>query len=638
MRYTGLLLTGLAALAMFAGLLSIRSTAALPGAIDLVAIDMDITGNDDSTVGTIEQCYEMSTVGETHTFDLVVKGVDPVDKIAGYQIDIDYDPSVIRIGIDDDGDTLFDEDPVDPYSIDDDGDTQIDEDPWDFIDVDAAGSTPPDDVTILSRIDSRGGAGFISISDTQWNPNSATFVAADLTISPPPPDNHESGEGVLARITVTAVGTGTSGLIVPGPSGGQDGFVDLMLMAGDGPLKHLPVPVNAVQIGAVSVGEPCVVPTPPPPTPTPTPTPTPAPTPTATPAPTPTPTPTPTTPTSTPTPTPPLSTVDLVAIDMDTTGNDDSTVGTIENCGEIAAVGDTHTFDLVIKGVDPADRIKGYQIDIDYDPAVIQIGIDDDGDTLIDEDPVDFIDNDLDTMIDEDSWDFIDVDAAGSTPPDDVTILSRIDSRGGAGFLSNSDTQWNPNSATFVAADGTISPPPPDNHESGDGVLARITVTAVGTGTSPLLIPSTLGGQDGYVDLMLVAGTASGYAELAANTVLSGEVVVGGPCGDSDGDGFTDTDEGVIGTDPADPCADTANPGDEGDDKWPADFDDNQIINLADLFSVLPPYFGSSPSNPDTNGDGIADWSPRADLSPDGLINLGDVFPVLPPVFGAGCE
>jgi len=63
----------------------------------------------------------------------------------------------------------------------------------------------------------------------------------------------------------------------------------------------------------------------------------------------------------------------------------------------------------------------------------------------------------------------------------------------------------------------------------------------------------------------------------------------------------------------------------------------NKVINLGDVFNVLPPHFGSSPSIPDTNGDGIIDWSPRRDLVPDGFINLGDVFMVLPPYFGYMC-
>jgi hypothetical protein len=99
------------------------------------------------------------------------------------------------------------------------------------------------------------------------------------------------------------------------------------------------------------------------------------------------------------------------------------------------------------------------------------------------------------------------------------------------------------------------------------------------------------------------------------------------PVGDSDCDGFTDTDEGVIGTDPADNCADTPDPNDEGDDRWPADFDDNQVVNILDVGEVLPPYFGTS----------VPPTEARRDLVPDGAINILDVGMTLPPYFGFMC-
>jgi hypothetical protein len=137
MRYIGVLFLGLLALAVM--LVGAALTGASPGAVSLVAIDMDVSGNDDSTIGTIEQCQELSTVGQTHAFDLIVKGVDPADKLWGYQAEIEYDPSVINI-----------------ISV---------------LDVDPAGSIPPDDVTMISRIASTGGPtepppGFFPLSDS----------------------------------------------------------------------------------------------------------------------------------------------------------------------------------------------------------------------------------------------------------------------------------------------------------------------------------------------------------------------------------------------------------------------------------------------------------------------------------------
>ncbi len=95
---------------------------------------------------------------------------------------------------------------------------------------------------------------------------------------------------------------------------------------------------------------------------------------------------------------------------------------------------------------------------------------------------------------------------------------------------------------------------------------------------------------------------------------------------DSDGDGatnYTDWIEWVdLGTDPRYAC-----PLILGHDAWPPDFDTNRVINITDVFKVLPPVFGSSAGQPN--------FSTRADLSPDGVINITDVFKVLPPVFGS---
>jgi hypothetical protein len=93
---------------------------------------------------------------------------------------------------------------------------------------------------------------------------------------------------------------------------------------------------------------------------------------------------------------------------------------------------------------------------------------------------------------------------------------------------------------------------------------------------------------------------------------------------DSDGDGFTDAQEICVGTDFLDGC-----PDDLSDDAWPSDFDRNTVINISDVFQVLPPHFGSSVGQPD--------YSARVDLAPDGVINISDVFKVLPPHFGSSC-
>jgi len=182
----------------------------------------------------------------------------------------------------------------------------------------------------------------------------------------------------------------------------------------------------------------------------------------------------------------PQGSVDLVAIDMDTTGNNDTNVGTIQNCAAIpnvgvhnqfpAADGTTQILDLVVKGVDAADKLAGYQFDIDYNPAVIEII----GAKAVDGTPTD--------------------EALGGIPNGTVTMISRINTWGGAGFISTSEPALpfsnladTDGSYTVAAADGTnqiaAGTHPPAGHESGDGVLARVTVRSVGAGTSPLTIP-----------------------------------------------------------------------------------------------------------------------------------------------------
>jgi hypothetical protein len=101
------------------------------------------------------------------------------------------------------------------------------------------------------------------------------------------------------------------------------------------------------------------------------------------------------------------------------------------------------------------------------------------------------------------------------------------------------------------------------------------------------------------------------------------------PSGDSDCDGFTDTEETSVGTNPSDPCADTADPDDEADDRWPADFNDDQTVNVLDIVQLTPPAFGTSPPDPN--------YGIRKDLNGDGVINILDIVRMTPPMFGTSC-
>jgi hypothetical protein len=113
--------------------------------------------------------------------------------------------------------------------------------------------------------------------------------------------------------------------------------------------------------------------------------------------------------------------------------------------------------------------------------------------------------------------------------------------------------------------------------------------------------------------------------------------VTGAPSIDTDGDGSPNSDEPLIGTDPLADCTVVLTIDDNADtvpergvhDAWPPDFDMNRVINITDVFKVLPPVFGSSTGQPL--------FSERVDVAPDGVINITDVFKVLPPIFGTSC-
>ena len=219
-------------------------------------------------------------------------------------------------------------------------------------------------------------------------------------------------------------------------------------------------------------------------------------------------------------------TVTQVAIDTDTTGNNDTTIDTIEDCGTIPnvgthnenppAAGTTLVFDLVVQGVDPADLIRSYQFDIDYDESIIEII----RVTAVDGTPM--------------------TEALGGLADGTVTMISRIDTWGGGSFISTSEPVAptgnladDDGSYTVAATDGTSEiasgTQPPDGHESGDGVLARITARSIASGTSPLLIPSVEGGQDGIPDTYIA--DQDNAAIPIITTVQGGAIFVGtGEC------------------------------------------------------------------------------------------------------------
>ena len=255
----------------------------------------------------------------------------------------------------------------------------------------------------------------------------------------------------------------------------------------------------------------------------------------------------------------------------------------METCNSIAAVGDTLEIDVVVRGVPPYDPgsgsggLVGFQFDLLYDPTVVNV--------------VAF----------------------------DARMMLTAD--GEAMLFSISDPVPD-NDGDFLAAALDFS----TSYESGDGVLIRITLQAVGNGTS-LLDLNELGSGNG---VPLILDSANPYP---LSEVGDGEVVVEGSCAsallDSDSDGFTNGEEAVIGTLPLDPCPDTLTFNDEDPDPWPPDWDDSQSVDLMDLLPFKPHYGATDPSDPE--------YQSRYDLNMDGAIHIFDLLP-FKPFFNLSCS
>ncbi|MCH8345552.1 MAG: hypothetical protein IIC87_01330 [Chloroflexi bacterium] len=284
---------------------------------------------------------------------------------------------------------------------------------------------------------------------------------------------------------------------------------------------------------------------------------------------------------------PPPASADTVAadvqigIDTDTAGNTATSLGSQETCSAIAVVGDTLEIDVVVTGIPPYDPITnsggvaGFQFDVLYDPAVVNvIGWDADMMLAANGDPI---------------W-FSVTDPASASEPD-----------------ADGD---------FFVAQADLSV----NLESGDGVLIRITLQAVGVGTSILDLTEILAPGDG-VPLIGGAG-GSTYTPIA---VHDAEITVGGSCTsgvlDNDVDGFSDGMELFMGTLPLQSCPETAAPHDEALDAWPPDFDDNQSVEINDLLGAGVSFKGSFGSS-----EGDAAYSARFDMNASGEIDITDLL------------
>ncbi|MDO8611936.1 MAG: cohesin domain-containing protein [Dehalococcoidia bacterium] len=96
---------------------------------------------------------------------------------------------------------------------------------------------------------------------------------------------------------------------------------------------------------------------------------------------------------------------------------------------------------------------------------------------------------------------------------------------------------------------------------------------------------------------------------------------------DDDSDGFSDTTEQHIGTDRADWCANSSTPDNEADDRWGADFDDNQVLGIGDFNGFVFPLRPDGSFNkfghsiPDPQDPNLV----RYDIDPNSTIGIGDI-------------
>jgi hypothetical protein len=156
------LIFGMAMFSVIAAAVSMTSAEAdhNPGSsdIDIVAFDMDPSGNTAAHVGTIEECVALANVGDTAVVDLVVDQV-PADGLLGIDTNVLYNPAIVRV-------TAVQ------------GDLML-----------AAGS----------------GSSLVSFSEPVPDTNGDYRVSfMDTAVA------YESGEGAVVRLTFQAVGTGKS--------------------------------------------------------------------------------------------------------------------------------------------------------------------------------------------------------------------------------------------------------------------------------------------------------------------------------------------------------------------------------------------------------------------------------------------
>ena len=189
---------------------------------------------------------------------------------------------------------------------------------------------------------------------------------------------------------------------------------------------------------------------------------------------------------------------------------------------------------------------------------------------------------------------------------------------------------------------------PPVSGSSSSMVTGGVSVTLTATddvGVNGIEYKIGSGGYVTYSAPVMVATPASftwRAVDVNGNSEATHTCWLGGwgwPGGDSDCDGFPDSvpvsqlaSEAFLGTDPTQECAaDNIHDNEPPPDRWPVDFNDDQLVSGGDFLVFAPVYGGISgqmPPDPRYNA--------RFDLNGDGRISGGD-FLVFSPFFGKRC-
>jgi C1A family cysteine protease/subtilisin-like proprotein convertase family protein len=220
--------------------------------------------------------------------------------------------------------------------------------------------------------------------------------------------------------------------------------------------------------------------------------------------------------------------------------------------------------------------------------------------------------------------------------PDVTTIVSTVNV-GGAFALTDAtvrlsiDHTWDADLDVFlISSHGTRVELFTDVGGSGDHFtntfLDDECIRSIGSGAAPFTGCYRPEGALSAVDGQNASGVwtleVTDDEAIVAGTLQSWSLELCGASLDSDGDGWSDGDEGYIGTDSLDACPDVVGspglcpgPSCNGDDAWPPDINVDTWANILDVLLYKPIMITSVPPSP-----------ARFDLNADGDINILDVL------------